>query len=84
MRIDNQQAFAHPSDHHQHLTGIPGSPGRALTHHTTAPRPAQVSTQSGASETGALNKYRSHAKQVPFSRQTSTVLATNKYRSREQ
>ena len=48
----------------------------------TAPGPdPQTVTAQPPSPTEA-NKYRSHEQQVPFSRRTSTVLATNKYRSR--
>ena len=50
----------------------------------TAPGPdPQTVTAQPPSPTEA-NKYRSHDEQVPFSRRTSTVLARNKYRSREE
>ena len=45
-----------------------------------APRGRRARGRGG---TAAGNKYRSRDEQVPFSRRTSTVLTSNKYRSRE-
>ena len=41
-------------------------------------------TRAGASAAGPPGHPRSHGEQVPFSRRISTVLASNKYRSRDE
>ena len=76
--------------HHQCVNDHLNSPARApVTRGRDGSGPAapgldpQTVTAQPPSPTEA-NKYRSRGEQVPFSRRTSTVLTSNKYRSREE
>ena len=68
-----------------HATGRRSDPHLVAAASSPSPRPPPAAIPHPHNQTSCpRNKYRSRDEQVPFSRPTSTVLAANKYRSREE
>jgi len=69
--------------HHRPGSPAPDSHATGRRSDLTRWRPPPVPAPAPHNQASCpRNKYRSHDQQVPFSRPTSTVLASNKYRSR--